>query len=211
MRSLSKTSELPGCSHSNRRRPFSKCSRWGAFAVWAAAKGASSRSQRTETGTVRSSKVRAKAQRRKGRILVSIDNNMASVCAFGAAACLYAFTVRRRLCALREPRRREQNILDAVSLPVNRLAFERILSPGWQTQWGRSDRRNPKRVMYLPPFAGLYFFGAQVFSRPGRNFFQGLGNYSRKQFLQDRVLDCPREPQTSFCCKRLGRATRRRS
>jgi len=46
---------------------------------------------------------------------------------------------------------REQNILDAVSLPVNRLAFNRILSPGWQSDVGGLSRQIPKRVMYLPP------------------------------------------------------------
>src|SRR5215212_4681758 len=67
----------------------------------------------------------------------------------------------------------------------------------------------PKRVMYLPPLASLIFVRAQVFSSRDRNFFRVLGNYSRKQFLQDRVLDCPRESQTNSCCKGLARATRR--
>jgi hypothetical protein len=46
---------------------------------------------------------------------------------------------------------REQNILDAVSLPVNRLAFKRILSAGWQSDVGGLTGQFSKRVMYLPP------------------------------------------------------------
>ena len=38
---------------------------------------------------------------------------------------------------------REQNILDAVSLPVNRLAFNRILSLGWQSNEGGLTRQEP--------------------------------------------------------------------
>jgi hypothetical protein len=38
---------------------------------------------------------------------------------------------------------REQNILDAVSLPVNRLAFKRILCPGWQSDEGGQTRQIP--------------------------------------------------------------------
>ena len=38
---------------------------------------------------------------------------------------------------------REQNILDAVTLPVNRLAFERILSAGWQSDLGGLTGQNP--------------------------------------------------------------------
>jgi len=37
---------------------------------------------------------------------------------------------------------REQNILDAVTLPVNRLALKRILSAGWQSDLGGLTGQN---------------------------------------------------------------------
>lgn len=56
---------------------------------------------------------------------------------------------------------REQNILDAVSLPVNRLAFERILSAGWFSGVGGQYRRlspaKSKKNYVLAAFAGLEF------------------------------------------------------
>ena len=53
-----------------------------------------------------------------------------------------------RLCALAVELmdlqvNREQNILDAVTLPVNRLALKRILSAGWQSDLGGLTRQNP--------------------------------------------------------------------
>ena len=107
---------------------------------------------------------------------------------------------------------REQNILDAVSLPVNRLAFNRILSPGWQSDEGDVAPASAQKSYVLAALTGLIFFRARKFF-PDQTvtFIRVLVTTVGSNFLQDRVLDCPREPQTSSCCKKLGRATRRLS
>jgi hypothetical protein len=52
---------------------------------------------------------------------------------------------------------REQNILDAESLPVNRLAFKRILSAGWQIDVGGLTGQIPKKSYVLAARARLIF------------------------------------------------------
>jgi hypothetical protein len=61
---------------------------------------------------------------------------------------------------------REQNILDAVSLPVNRLAFKRILSAGWQSDVGGLSGNYPKELCTCRP-CGINIRSIASFFQPG--------------------------------------------
>src|SRR5262245_38276562 len=68
-----------------------------------------------------------------------------------------------------------------------------------------------KRVIYRPAETALESAPTKEIFGPDSNFCPGFGNNSRKRFLQDRVLDCLKLLQMSFCSKEQETATKRLS
>ena len=101
-----------------------------------------------------------------------------------------------------------ENILDAVSLLVNRLAFKCIQRLGYRKVGGILSGVSGTKSYILAALRGIRMGLGVDFSGQPVSFDIYLVTIVGTSFLQDRELDCRRESQTNFCSKEQGMVTR---